>query len=142
MASITEFCAEHRELERQARMLLDVVALEIPDPASVAALRWGFAQTLRDHCAGEDYAIYDVLLASGDVAATRTAWAQRQEHGALSAAFATYIAQWSVGRMASEWPLFCAETRAMLARMLDRIESEETILFAEAERVFARRKAA
>lgn len=142
MALIAELCAEHRALEEQARHLLAIVESDIPDTAAVAALRWGLAQMLGDHCAREDYLVYDTLLACGDAVATRIAWAHRQEHGGLRAAFFAYAAAWSVERMAQEWLLFRAETRAIIAQLARRIEQEETALYCEAARIFARRAAA
>lgn len=142
MALISELCAEHRELEALARQLMDIVSKDIPDAASVAAIRWRMMQLVRDHCTREEHLVYDMLMASGDAAATAIAWASRKEHGGLTAAFAANAANWSVGRIAQEWPLFREETRALLDWLARRVAQEEATLYVLAERVIERRAAA
>ena len=139
---IQELCAEHRALEVHAAQLLEIVAAPVPDAAAVAALRWGMAQALLDHCNREDRLIYDRLLASGDAIATNIAWRYRQEHGLLGPTFANYIAAWPVGRINREWARFRAETEALMASLAARIEREEQALYPHLERVTARRRAA
>lgn len=139
---IEELCAEHRALEVHAAQLLEIVAAQVPDAAAVAALRWGMAQALLDHCNREDLVLYDRLLSSGDAVATNIAWRYRQAHGMLGPAFANYIAAWPVGRINREWPRFRAETRILLADLAERIAQEEAALYPHLERVIARRRAA
>ncbi|WP_448662150.1 hemerythrin domain-containing protein [Sphingomonas sp. CJ20] len=141
MALVAEFCAEHRALEAQAAQLLGIVSGAAPDAASIAAIRWRMVQALSDHCSREDLAVYDWLISSGDAAAISVAWRFREEYGRLATEFARYIAEWSVGRIASEWPLFRVESEAIVARLAERIAREETVLFPEARRVQARRAA-
>jgi hypothetical protein len=139
---IVELCAEHRALEAQAAQLLAIVSAAVPDAAAVAAMRWQMAQALRDHCHREDQLIYDRLLSSGDAIATNIAWSYRQEHGMLGPAFANYMAAWPVGRISREWEWFCAETRILMADLAERIEREESVLYAHLERVIASQRAA
>lgn len=141
MIEVAGLLAEHRELEEQAARLQRIVALEVADPAAVAAARWRMAQLLFDHCANEDRLIYDRLLSSGDAAATALAWTYRREHGALSPAFNQYIAEWPVARVAREWRDFQKATREILQALAARIACEETSLYAEARRVSVRRAA-
>lgn len=142
MNVILDLCAEHRELEAQAGMLLRVVQNSTPDTAAVAVLRWRMAQRLSDHCEREDRAIYETLVASGDAAATAIAWRYRQEHGQLSRDFSRYVAAWPVDRVASEWAAFRGETEKVVAGLHSRILLEEQELYAHVERVTAKRRAA
>lgn len=139
---IQQLCAEHRALEAQAAQLLDIVSGDAPDAAAVAGMRWRMAQALLDHCSREDHHVYDALLSSGDAIATNVAWRYRQDHGLLGPSFASYIAAWPVGRINREWLNFRDETRKLLAGLADRIEREEQVLYAHAERILARRRQA
>lgn len=139
---LEELRNEHRQLEDKAGQLLQILDNSVPDPASVAVVRWGIAQQLSDHCAREDRGIYDRLLASGDAAATAVAWSYRQVHGTLVPEFSRYISEWPVDRIAREWKAFGNATRAMLGALAQRIESEESVLYAHAARVMAPRAAA
>ena len=141
MIEVAGLLAEHRELEEQAARLQRIVALEVADPAAVAAARWRMAQLLFDHCANEDRLVYDRLLASGDANATVLAWSFRREHGALSPAFNQYIAEWPVARVAREWQSFQQATREVLEALAARIACEEVSLYPEAQRVSVRRAA-
>ncbi|MEI9926792.1 MAG: hypothetical protein WDN44_02635 [Sphingomonas sp.] len=64
-----------------------MAAARVADPAAVAGLRWSLAQALFDHGASEP----------------------------VRAAFARYIADWSMGRVGAEWRCFGDETKAVLA---------------------------
>lgn len=141
MPPIAELCEEHRQLEAQASRLRDIVMAPVADAAAIAGMRWQMARTLYDHCAREDEAVYQAIFASGDAAATRVAWAYRQEHGKLGRAFGQYISDWPVARINREWDGFRHETLAMLDGLKLRIEGEEAILYAHAERVRLRRAA-
>jgi hypothetical protein len=142
VTSIAELCEEHRQLEAQAARMLAIVSAPVADAASVAGLRWRMAQALLDHCRSEDRAVYDRLLGSGDATATALAWRYRQEFGEMGAAFATYIADWPVDRINRNWIGFRADTEAMMDRIVARIACEERELYAHAERVESRRRAA
>jgi hypothetical protein len=139
---LEELRNEHRQLEEKAAQLLLILDNVVPDPASVAVIRWGMAQALTDHCSREDRGIYDRLLASGDAAATTVAWSYRQVHGTLVPEFSRYISEWPVDRIAREWEAFGKATRTMLGALAQRIQSEEAVLYAHAARVMAHRHAA
>lgn len=139
---LEELRNEHRQLEEKAAQLLQILENEVPDPASVAVIRWNMAQSLTDHCAREDRGIYDRLLASGDAAATAVAWSYRQVHGTLVPEFSRYIAEWPVDRIAREWKAFGDATRTLLGTLAQRIQSEEQVLYEHAARLMAHRHAA
>lgn len=141
METIRELREEHRLLEADARRLLAIVGNRVPDAASVAAMRWDMAQQLFNHCEREDRGVYERMAVSGDARAIATARAYRLDHGAMSAAFGRYISDWPVARIASEWTVFRAETEAMVARIEQRLRSEEAELYPAVEHVIARRAA-
>jgi hypothetical protein len=138
---ISELCDEHRQLAAQAERLREIVRRPVPDTASIAAMRWQMAQALYNHCAHEDQEIYQLIFASGDAAATRVAWAYRQEHGRIGRAFGQYVTDWPVARINREWDIFRAETLAILDRLAVRMIGEEASLYAHAVRVRLRRAA-
>lgn len=142
MSAISELCEEHRKLEALAGQMLAIVAAPVADAAAIATLRWRLAQALLDHCAVEDRAVYDRLLASGDAAATALAWRYRQEFGALGAAYAHYISDWPVDRINRNWIGFRADTQTMMNTLSARILCEERELYAHVERIETRRRAA
>lgn len=139
---ISELCAEHRQLEAQARQMLAIVAGPVADAAAIAGLRWRMAQALYAHCEREDRLIYRTILSSGDAVATGIAMAYRIEHGQLALDFGRYITDWPVTRINREWDAFRADTQAAMAALAVRIKNEEETLYAHAERVIERRKAA
>lgn len=142
MTAFAKLCEEHRAIEAQAATMLAIAAAPVADAAAVAGLRWKMAQALLDHCKGEDRAVYDRLLASGDATATALAWRYRKEYGALGAAFALYISDWPVDRINRNWLGFRADTEAVMAKLAARIGCEERELYIHAERVAERRRAA
>jgi hypothetical protein len=139
---IAELCAEHREVEEQACLLLRIAAAETADSALVAGTRWRLAQMLHDHCLREDHAVYDRLLGSGDPAAIAQATHYREDHGGIARGVAGYIAAWPVQRITREWQSFGAATRATVSAILERIRLEERHLYSHLARVEARRAAA
>lgn len=142
MVPIAELCAEHRQLEAQARQMLAIVAGPVADAAAVAGFRWRMAQALYNHCEREDRLIYRTILSSGDAAATALALSYRIEHGQLARDFGHYITDWPVTRINREWDAFRADTQAVMAALAVRIQSEEDTLYAHAERVIEQRRAA
>ncbi|MES2445289.1 MAG: hemerythrin domain-containing protein [Pseudomonadota bacterium] len=138
---ISGLCEEHRQLEDQARHLMEIVMAPVADAAAVAGMRWEMAKQLREHCAREDQTVYRLILASGDAAATKIAWAYRQEHGQLGTTFGRYITDWPVARINRQWEAFRADTIAILDQLAVRIASEEATLYAHAERLRLRRAA-
>lgn len=141
MTPISELREEHRQLEDQAKRLRAIVMAPVADAAAVAGIRWKMAQAIQDHCAHEDVAVYQAIFASGDGAATRAAWADRQAHGKLPRSFAHYISEWPVARINRQWDAFRADTLAMLDRLATRIGNEENSLYPHAERLRQRRAA-
>ncbi len=141
MAALSELCEEHRKLCDQASLLRSIVMAPVPDAAAIAGMRWQMAHTLHEHCAHEDEAVYRLIFASGDAAATQIAWAYRQEHGRIGRAFGQYISDWPVKRITREWSAFRADTLAILERLAARIAGEEATLYAHAERLRLRRAA-
>lgn len=142
MTLIAELCAEHRQVEEQARLLLRIAVAETPDSALVAGTRWRLAQMLHDHCVHEDRAVYGRLIGSGDSLAAAEAQHYHQDHGGVARDVAGYIAAWPLQRITREWQAFGAATRSIVATIQDRIRAEERHLYAHLVRVEAHRAAA
>jgi hypothetical protein len=135
-------CEEHRALDRRAGELLQIVAAAVPDPAAVAALRWGLAQALIDHCTREERGLYAQLLASGDASAVQDVLAFRHRYGQLARRVADYIDGWPVARIGRDWAAFRTDTGALVAELRSRIAAEEAGLLPHVVRLASARIAA
>ncbi len=113
MFSIAQLCEQDPDLENLSGLLLRVVAAPVADPASVAALRWNLAQALLDHCERRDRACAERMPV--EVPSPDAARRSREALATLCGAFAHYIADWSMARIAAEWQEFGRETEAVLA---------------------------
>ncbi|HVJ02811.1 MAG TPA: hemerythrin domain-containing protein [Sphingomonas sp.] len=142
MSSIEAIREEHRALEARAAQLLRIVSSPVPDPAAVAAVRWGMVQALSDHCSREDHQVYAALLASDDPAAVVTAREFRREHGELERRFSDFVARWPLGRIAREWEIFRSDTAELVLALKRRIADEEAELYPLFKRLADRRVAA
>ena len=58
------------------------------------------------------------------------------EMGHIAEAFEAYDSYWTQLRVEADWPGFCAETRAILTALGDRIAREESELYPVAETLF------
>ena len=129
MAWIAELRDEHRALEQLASALLVIAAAPVPDPASVAALRWGMACRLHDHCAREERYIYHPLIDSDVPALARAGERSHRAFGGIAEMFGRFVADWPVERIAREWRGFGAEAKAVVAALRARIAEEERELY-------------
>ena len=125
---VTELKRQHDEISLVAKQLNEAVGDENA-PHHVARLRWQLARLLITHLALEDRLLYPAAMRSSHDEARKTAMTMQQEMGDLAARFSSYMTAWSDDRILREWPAFCAQTRALLATLGDRIESENRILY-------------
>ncbi len=125
---VTELKRQHDEISRVATQLSEAVGDENA-PRQVARLRWQLARLLMTHLALEDRLLYPAAMHSSHDEARRTAMTMQQEMGDLAAHFSSYMTAWSDDRILREWPTFCAQTRAVLAALGDRVDCENRILY-------------
>lgn len=129
---------QHDELMQVARELGRAVASVSPQP--VGPVRWQLARMLIAHLALEDRIFYPSLERHGDAQARDTAARFLREMGGLSAAFSTYMSQWSDDRIARDWSGFCVATQGILSALQNRVEREERLLYPLASRIAPARR--
>lgn len=121
--------AEHDELQRLAAALLACVAEPAVDQARLGAIRWSLTRKLLAHLAKEDALLYPRLKAGPDAHVAAVAARFSNEMGTLAERYRAYVADWPATRIAEQWSVFGAATRAVMALLLQRIENEETKLY-------------
>mgnify|MGYP005994727553 CR=1 FL=1 len=128
---IDQLREQHRQIADLSEDMLRAVAVDQPRP--VSALRWRLARQLFAHLAMEDGIFYPMMARCRDPQLMQTARDFQAEMGGLASDFKAYMAGWSDARIAGEWPEFCVQTRAIIARMHRRMEREDRILYPLAE---------
>jgi hypothetical protein len=132
---------DHRALEAMATELNRILDGEQPDAAAVAAIRWRFGALLVEHCRREEQNVYYPLLSSWDVEGSAVAFAFQRELGSLGDDYSQHVLDWPVERINADWRTFGIQCRAVLARLADRIEREESLLYPLTERLNRRHAA-
>lgn len=125
---VSELKRQHDEIGRVARELAAAVA-DSGQHQPIAALRWELARLLMAHLAMEDRIFYPAMQRLPNAEARATATAFQAEMGGLSDAFGAYIRDWTDGRVAAEWLVFCAETQMLLTILTQRIKRENNQLY-------------
>ena len=129
--------AEHAAIETLSRFLLALVAAPHPPrPTELAAVRGMLRDTLVRHLKCEDWALYPRLQTKGEPVLAELAARFVDEMGHIAEAFEAYDCYWTQLRVEADWPGFCAETRAILTALGDRIAREESELYPVAETLF------
>ena len=129
--------AEHAAIETLSRFLLALVAAPHPPrPTELAAVRGMLRDTLVRHLKCEDWALYPRLQTKGEPVLAELAARFVDEMGHIAEAFEAYDSYWTQLRVEADWPGFCAETRAILTALGDRIAREESELYPVAETLF------
>jgi hypothetical protein len=141
MQPIGPLLDDHRALEDMAAAMHRILDGEQPDAAAVAAIRWRFGALLIEHCRREEERVYYPLLSSWDVEASAVAFAFQRELGSLADDYSQHVLEWPVDRINADWAGFGAECRTVLARLADRVEREESLLYPLAERLNRRHAA-
>lgn len=120
--------AQHDALSAIALDLLEQVSGS-EQPRPVGALRWKLARALIAHLAVEDGYLYPDMLSAADMEARSVAQAFQCEMGDLAGRFTDYMACWTDERVAREWAVFRAETKAMMGALAARIARENERLY-------------
>jgi len=121
------------EHKRIASMAADLAAMvnqrTPPEPLMFLAFRRNFSRILAVHLAREDWVIYPRLLADERPDVRALAARLAAEALAFSEAFRDYGRRWTTNSIAADWPGFCKETLAILARLERRVHVEDTELY-------------
>jgi hypothetical protein len=121
---------EHRRIESLACDMIAIVEQRNqPDPLMFFRLRREFARILTVHLKREDWVVYPRLLASPQPEIRDLARRLGAEVAAFSSAFLIYSHRWTTVCIAADWPGFCKDTLAILARLRHWIHVEDRELY-------------
>lgn len=138
MSRTASFRTQHKELVE----IVQAISAKL-NPAAAAAeadqirhLLSSLSGKLNFHLAMEDKSLYPAMLASTDPAAKKAATEFMNEMGGLATAFKNYVAAWPTAAAIKEKPAdFCAQTQGVFAALGKRVEREESVLYALADKV-------
>lgn len=136
MSELMKLREDHANLARLFRRLGEVIELPAAPPqVELFELRRELVSTLLAHLKLEDWALYPRLIESGepDIAAAGEAF--KDEMGGLAPAFLAYSDKWNAGTIDADWPGYCADTRAILDALMNRLTRENRELLPLLERV-------
>jgi Hemerythrin HHE cation binding domain len=127
---------DHAKLARLFRQLGEVVARPSPPPQmELFDLRRELVSTLLAHLKLEDWALYPKLIESGNDEAASVGRTFKDEMTGLAPAFIAYCDKWGASSIGADWSGYCADTRAILDALMNRLTRENRELFPVLERL-------
>jgi hypothetical protein len=136
MSELTKLREDHAKLAKMFRRLGEIVSQPTaPDRIELFDLRRDLVSTLLAHLKLEDWALYPRLIGSGDAEAARAGELFKDEMGGLAPGFIAYTEKWHAGAITADWPGYCADTRAILDALMNRLTRENRELLPLLERV-------
>ncbi len=120
---------EHDRIDVLAARLDVMLDVDRPDAEAAMATLGMLVSELDGHLATEDSAIYPRLIVSDDAAAAATAERFVGEVAPLKRDWRQFLDHWSAPAAARDWPRFCGEARAMMARLRARVRAETEVLY-------------
>ncbi len=120
---------EHREIDALACELLDIVAQAVAPDEGLASLRWRLNHVLMVHLVKEDQLLYPALRKSSNPEVAAIATRFSTEMGGIANQFITHMQRWNGTAIKADWSGFCADTRALLLALRDRVRREERDLY-------------
>jgi hypothetical protein len=136
MSELTKLREDHAKLARLFRRLEDVIDQpKAPPQIELFELRHALVSTLIAHLKLEDWALYPRLIASGDPDAAAAGEMFKEEMGGLAPAFLAYSNKWNASTIEGDWAGYCADTRAILDALMNRLTRENRELLPQLERL-------
>lgn len=130
MENMTLLRLEHARISSMAADLAAMVDQETPaDPLRLLAFRREFGRVLGAHLAREDWVVYPSLLTDPRPDVRRLARDLADDALAFTTAFRQYCRQWTTVKIAADWRGFRQATRAILARLEQRVAAEDRDLY-------------
>ena len=136
MSELMKLREDHAKLARLFRRLGEVIELpKAPPQVELFELRRELVSTLLAHLKLEDWSLYPRLIESGepDIAAAGEAF--KDEMSGLAPAFLAYSDKWNAGTIDADWAGYCADTRAILDALMNRLTRENRELLPLLERI-------
>jgi hypothetical protein len=136
MSELKKLREDHANLARLFLRLGEVIQQPAAPPqVELFDLRRAIVSTLLAHLKLEDWALYPRLIESGDADAAAAGQMFKDEMGGLAPAFMAHSDKWNAGSIAADWPGYCADTRAILDALMNRLTRENRELLPLLERL-------
>lgn len=136
MSELMKLREDHASLARQFRRLGEVIEQPNPPPqVELFEIRQELVSTLVGHLKLEDWALYPRLIESGDPEAAAAGEMFKEEMGGLAPAFLAYSNKWNAATIHADWAGYCADTRAILDALMNRLTRENRELLPLFERL-------
>ena len=136
MSELSRLQQEHTKLAGLFRRLRNAIeSADCPSQVELFELRRQLVSTLLAHLKLEDWALYPRLIQSDQKDFASTGQAFKDEMGGLAPAFLAYSEKWNANSISADWSSYCADTRAVLDALENRLEREDRDLFPLLERL-------
>lgn len=136
MSELMKLREDHAALARLFRRLGEAIGQPNPPPqVELFELRQQLVSTLLAHLKLEDWALYPRLIESGEADIAAAGQMFKDEMGGLAPAFLAYSNKWTAGSIGADWAGYCADTRAILAALTNRLTRENRELLPLLERL-------
>jgi hypothetical protein len=136
MSELMKLREEHASLALQFRRLAEIIGQPAAPPQlELFELRGKLVSTLLAHLKLEDWALYPRLIESGDGEAVAAGEMFKEEMGGLAPAFLAYSTKWNAATITADWSGYCADTRAILDALNNRLTRENLELLPLLERL-------
>ncbi len=129
MSSFELLINEHEMLMRAAGDVDRALLKGAGQNAGAMAALERLSVLLDDHLAREDEELYPQLMLCGDTKTAQMAEDFAAEFSELRLDWRRYLERWRPGADAGNWAAFCRATRAILARLAERIRQENDLLY-------------
>lgn len=125
MSELSKLREDHSKLARMFMQLGRIIESSTP-PSNIELfdLRRELISTLLAHLKLEDWALYPRLIECGEDDIASAALAFKDEMGGLAPAFLAYCEKWSATSIEADWAGYCADTRAILDALNNRLTRE------------------
>jgi hypothetical protein len=136
MSELMRLREDHAKLARMFRQLEHIIEQsEAPPQMELFEFRHEMMTTLIGHLKLEDWALYPRLIDSGDADISAKGQQFKDEMGGLAPAFVAYCDKWTAGTILADWAGYCADTRAIVDALTDRLTRENRELLPMLERI-------
>ncbi|GAO39970.1 hypothetical protein SCH01S_42_00130 [Sphingomonas changbaiensis NBRC 104936] len=129
---VETLCRQHDELRALATQYERELDKAQPDTTALSKCRWTLARLISTHLAYEGAHLYPALARSGGQA-TETGRKMASEMTELGAKLQSHVREWTVNAIADDWAGYRRSSKALIALLRARMESEEANLFPLAE---------
>ena len=128
--SYERLIADHDAIDKLAYRIEAKIEEPEPDAAGTEALLGDPSLAVSEHLAVEDRSVYAPLVGAKHDKPWRSEVDFEAALQELRADWQTYLADWVVtDKIKGDWPAFAEETRAMMARLRQRVRDETDLIY-------------